>query len=166
MNHLFLRIKHQKTQQKHVKVRNKRLCVWVCVCQSGGGGQQSVKSHLSVLLLRWQRLLKWSNVASAGESETLPHTDRKHKHTDFACTPSSPVHRKTHKHPHRFKYVFMHLRTQGETHSHVKWKDCAQPQTRTNNYMPVCIHTQTRKQPEMPEHTQQHIRLDKDTSSL
>ncbi len=43
----------------------------------------------------------------------------------------------------------MHLRTQAETHSHVKWKERTQPQTCTHNYMHVCIHTHPRIQIEM-----------------
>lgn len=117
--------------------------VYVCVCQSERGELQSVESLLSMLLLKWQRLLKWSNVASAGERETLPHTDRKHKHTLILLTHSRPWC------THSLKYVFIHLQTQGD----VKWKERTQPQTCTHNYMHACVHSHPRIQKEMPAYT-------------
>lgn len=63
---------------------------YVDVCQSQRGGLWSVDSRLFTLLLKWQQLLNWSNMASAGEGKTLPHTDRKHKHTLILLTHGHP----------------------------------------------------------------------------
>lgn len=70
------------------------------LCQSDRGGLRSVDSHLSTLLLKWQRLLNWSNMASAGERKTLPHTDRKHKHTLILLTRCRPRSTETHTNTH------------------------------------------------------------------
>lgn len=119
--------------------------LWVlfqgCVreCMSEKRGLHSVESHLSMRVLKWQGLLNWSNVASAGERETLPDTDRKHKHTLILLTRSCPWCRETPTQSGVCIYAFQHTRTDSQPKTYTQLHACVHSYTPTYINRNVCI---------------------------
>lgn len=137
--------------------------VHVCLCLSvrEGRAAESAESHLSMLLLTWQRLLNWSNVASPGESETLPHTDRKHKHTLILLTHSRPWRTEnTQKHtqtPTHFQVCIYAPQNTRRDRFPCKMKG-SYTTANTHAQLHACVHSYTPPhiQMEMSTHTEAH----------